>query len=267
MKTKLFRCLVISVLFIAVLGCSKASKEFPSANNEELSFLIGNVLVWENYWYGCWEKEFKAFMGAKKQMVSIAYDEKEKCYQVFVDELKTNLPFYKYDQWRVIDIQDYNDPRSTEEANRGEYESNKKNFDAVSVKKEISFSGRSFEVVKFDPFSAEKRQLIEKLFLEKVFSGDARKFIFDQLKQRTGKTKIVRLKVGNFKADYPWLYYYVEGIPYVGRVFYDTTTKKGIYEEMISIEETPMAAKYLNIKKRIDETGMVFKYEDDKFVR
>jgi len=62
------------------------------------------------------------------------------------------------------------------------------------------------------------------------------------------------VRVGGFSDKSPWIYYRIEGVPYVGMILYDPLTGEFIHNEAKYIDQIPGDNQYRNIYRAIEKS-------------
>lgn len=279
MKKNYFLTFIFALL--ATVKCFADGVDgFPNepGKEKELSKLIGEAYVWNHYWYNDWRKDFdKVFKVGKKEKIGVCFadnkSKEEKGYRIFFDKLPADMTFFKQNNsWYAPDVVGgyCDDERTSRKESLREYLDFKAKQTAPLKEFWILLGKDVFGVLNFGPFGEEKKKFIERVFLDRILKGNDLKFI-QKCAKRDSKTGIV-IKVGNFNFKYPVFYYYIEGLnsdkgmPFLGYVNFDTETKKIFFDDLISSEVPPVNKKYEQVIKRIDQTGMTFKYINGRFV-
>jgi hypothetical protein len=65
----------------------------------------------------------------------------------------------------------------------------------------------------------------------------------------------VVVHIGGFNSQSPWVYYHVEGMPYVGMMLIDPSSGEFIHDDFLSVHETNQETERENMVRAIDENG------------
>lgn len=67
--------------------------------------------------------------------------------------------------------------------------------------------------------------------------------------------KPLAIHIGGFNAQSPWIYYHIEGTPYLGMMLVDPATGRMLHDDLQYIHENPREAEYENVRRTVDESG------------
>lgn len=63
------------------------------------------------------------------------------------------------------------------------------------------------------------------------------------------------IHVGGFSTQSPWVYYYVQGMPFIGTMVVDPSSGGFIHDDFLYIHETPREAVLRSVRRAIDKSG------------
>lgn len=273
------------LIFFIVVSKSFADSAdgFPNVPGKEaeLAKLVGEVYVWNHWWFQDWKNNFdKNFELGKREVVGVCFnghDDKENMgYNIFFDKLIADISFFKQaDSWYVPGIvDDYQSFVGSGISERSEYfEFEKKQLCPIK-EFTVVFNKDVFNVLDFGKFTDEKKKFVEKSLMELIFTKKRLNWMKKNL-DVIPENEIV-IKVGNFNFNYPVFYYYIVGLnydggygeevmPYLGFVYFDIKSRKAFCEDFIASDGI-LRRKYKNAISRIDQTSATLYYKNGKFV-
>lgn len=251
-----------------IMGSTSAKSQVPGTMDVSgLSVSVGRAIVWDNYWFGYWGNKINRISSAGEILTGWPVPgENGKDIDVLVDEIHSELFCTRGNQPVCSTVSDYEDDLVSAGPDPQEYETRKQRSGAGRQKISIILTPTLLESIKFGSFDAPKIEKVERLFDEHILNKE----FFDAIRQghRPGLVHDpIRIRVGNFNLDSPFIYFYVEGDPYLQTVELDQFGNHFVHIDEWSIDSPPHTKDYPHAMKRIRENGASFVVKEGKLVK
>jgi len=115
-------------------------------------------------------------------------------------------------------------------------------------------SAKDLSVLTFDKPSQKQFRTVTNLIATHLSSA---KWLNEE-RIKKGLRGPLTVHVGGFNNESAWVYYRVEGIPYVGMTLYDPLTGEFIHDDVMYIDQIPGDNEYRNVSRAIDKDGTTF---------
>ena len=250
------RLLILVVVFaMSSWFCAEhPRRENPYLGVEES---IAEAFFWEHHWFGYWGDEFQEItsQGAGELHGLAARGRDADLVHVCIDEIRSIFYCYRNGEFVVRNLTSYNDTNFSSNLNTQQYEDQRHAKCEGGAPITVELGPQSQRLTRFGEFDGEKASLVEEIFEEILKTEDVLAFMKGQVNTHPS---VLRLRVGNFPSNTHWIYYYVEGAPYLGVIQWDSRVRRLVHHELKYMNETPAAPRFLNAKRRIDEDGAWF---------
>jgi hypothetical protein len=254
MKRRIEKLMAVIFIFLiaANFACTKESKN-------EIKNAIVDGVAWNNYWYGYWSKRgywkkdlYDGLVRAKKNSAANYVGMGKNEFNVFIDDMRTELLIDKFEKFAVISV---DDTWFRDDLSKNYYESKTA---SGADKNSILIELGKTEILNFGPFDENKENtlkgLFQKIFNREFFEGSPS--VCPALKKEKGVSGIV----GNFNLEYPQFFVLLKDCPYVMSVFCDFKKRNVYHVETIGYEVAPNKRNIKNLLGRIKETGHEFDF-------
>ena len=237
------------------------------ADISDLPEVVAKAIVWDNYWFGYWPNKVpKMAQSTTHLTVWPVRVPNEDAVYVFIDELHSVVHCYLDHAYYVQWIDDYEDPVLSAGPRLEEFEIDKHRYGVGQQSLSVVLGPETLSTIRFDRFGALKIAKVEQSFNNHILNKD----FFDEVKQYRSQEfaqKPIRIKVGNFNFDSPWIYYHVEGMEYLESIQFDSAGKSFVHLDSYSFTDPPHAWDYPHAIKRIAENGSWFVIKNGKLVK
>lgn len=249
MTTKIWFC----VLLLAVLpGACLADPQQSAAVEEQIS----RALVWDHYWYGDWETQWQGLPG---RPLTLHLKEENWALVACIDELKSVLHL---DPQSLVVVGSWVPlPELSAELNTLSYSKLRHDHcENGASSRTMTLHKEAFALVEFGPFTAEDETLIKRA-IESAIDDKWLDFVV----KRTGGGAI-RLRVSNPGQDAHWVLYFVEGLPYLGRIRLNDD-RSVASKDFLYVRETPHRKRYEHALMRLSQSGRWFTLRDRRLLK
>lgn len=244
---------LISLQFLPAI-C--AAYPLSDTEKKDIENFLSQTIYWQEYWFNIWsEKDFGEFIKNKTIEVFIAPEKNSPNYsKLYVNGLNTvfnlNSDGKNFLCYEII--------KSDTKAG---FESEKKVYGVGGDDFHLKFENEAKNILDFGPFDQNKINFL-KTELLKILDKNMQESIAGK---PAGKAHtVINLKVGNFNRNYPEIYFYVIGMPsYLGHIYFNITTGE-ILDKDLQYTGDVTPKEYLWEIKRIDETGIIVKFDNGK---
>jgi hypothetical protein len=125
---------------------------------------------------------------------------------------------------------------------------------AVITKGLMQLRADHLSVLAFEKPGQKGYSLITNTLTANLLSADTSKMLREEMAEDKASNPLA-VHVGGFSPQSPWVYYYVEGMPYVGTMLVNPSNGGFIHDDFLYIHENPREAAFKNIRRTIDKTG------------
>jgi hypothetical protein len=243
----------------ALCASLEPAKVVPLTQQEtvRMETSVARAVVWYRYWY---ERVSEA------QLRKQAAHSKPISYTLCLGENGEPCYYLEAYQWKVVlteiggerygfDVEDYRALArgDAKEAKRSYLEA-LKNESAVIGKGLLQLRPDHLSVLAFEKPGQKSYSLITNTLTTNLLSTDTSRMLREEMAEDKVSNPLA-VHVGGFSAQSPWVYYYVEGMPYVGKMLVDPSSGGFIHDEFLYIHENPREAALKNIRRAIDKSG------------
>ena len=168
---------------------------------------------------------------------------------VGIDALRGMLHCSDWDDLVAEDYSDYNDGSSSEFENEAMYRNFREQLFKEAALLHVHLTPGLYENVHFGRFCREKAEMVRHILKAAILHEDPPHVIAEWQSHRP-----IRVRVGNFGPESRFLYYYVDGKPYLGEIKLDRTRTRSEHDAFN--EEWPEIKVPM---RRINQDGAWFK--------
>ena len=251
---------LVLVLMVQHAVCApQESNQAPRMSKEQMVSLETNIaraVVWQLYW--C---EGKTSAQLRK-LISESRPMSYTLCRVEHEDLCVYLDAY---QWKVVltkigsehygfDVEDYKMLAGDAADHRRDYLEALKNEPAVLSKGTLTLRPEHLSVLAFDKPNEPRYRLVTNLVKTNLLDSN-------WLKKDMAANKVrgpLTVHIGGFTGQSPWIYYRVEGMPYVGMMLVNPSTMEFIHDDFLYVHENSREPAYENIELAIDRSGTKF---------
>jgi len=225
---------------------------------------VARAIVWDDYWFGYWEDRIPKMILEKRTLTGWPVPAKDgKGTYVLVDDLHGEFYCSREERPLCNTTADYEDALAPAGPDLPEYQARKRASGAGQQKITIDLEPKLLEAIKFGPFDASKIEKAERLFNQHVLNKE----FFESLRQGQASQsarRAVRIRIGNFNLDSSFIFFYVEGDPYLQTIELDARGNSFVHLDEWRIDSPPHLKDYPHAVKRIEENGSWFAAKDGK---
>lgn len=226
----------------------------PQANTVDEQ--ISRALVWNHYWYGDWEAQWRGLPG---RPLTVHLKEENWAVLACIDELQSVLHLDReslvvFGSWVPL-------PELSPELNSLSYAKLRhEHCESGALTRKITLRQEAFAVVEFGPFTAEDEALVKRA-IEPVIDDEWMAF----MTKRTGG-RAIRLRVSNPSREARWIPYFVEGVPYLGQIVLNEDGSIAS-KDFFYLRDTPHRKRYEHAMMRLRESGRWFTIRDGRLIK
>ncbi len=253
---------LLTILVLSAHNAVCAPQEFvkTAPTQQQVARLetsIARAVVWQLYW---WQGKTAAQL--RKQVA----ESKPMAYTLCRGENEEPCAYLDAYQWKVtltkiggeyygFEVEEYKALARGDaaEAKRSYMEALKQE-PAVITKGLMQLRPDHLSVLAFEKPGQKGYSLITNTLTTKLFSVDTSKMLREEMTEDKLSNPLA-VHVGGFSAQSPWVYYYVEGMPYVGIMLVDPSSGGLIHDDFLYIHENPREAVFKNMRQTIDRSG------------
>jgi len=254
------KIIIIFIVLTIIFSCT-SNNPIDVLDENKLSSAIGDFLKFETYWSGRWSERgywstnaSESLFKKNKIQVEYTYNKSGDCYKVFIDELRSILfltnknDFYyvsSFDDtwWKETDVNEFKEMKETA------CKFGCKNA-AITLSNKVPNKTTLYFTDK------EKLEKIKEIVKNDITEKERHSFILDLLK-KNGINKIT-VKIGISQLNYPSIYYFVSGIPFMGSIIYNPENFGVLSSDFFYWKELPDRKHYENIHKLIERNGLIY---------
>ncbi len=250
------RKIIFVFIAVIVLVSCKSNRPLDLIDEKKISSAISDYLKFETYWSGRWSERGYWTTNAstdlfKKNKIQItySYNKSSDCYKIFIDELRSVFFLTNKNGFYYVNS---SDDTWWKEADTNEFNELKANICKTGCKKiTVSLSGEPLNRIAINISDKEKMEKIKTIVKDDILKQKRHSFILGLLK-KYGLKKIT-VKIGINQLSYPGIYYFINGIPFMGSVIYDPESYEILSSDFFYWKELPDNKHYENIHKQIEK--------------
>lgn len=251
-----------AILVLAVRHAVCAPQESNQAvqmSAEQMAHLetnIAHAIVWQLYW--C---EGKTPAQLRKQVAKSQPTPYTLC-RVENEDLCVYLDAY---QWKIslteigsehygFDVEDYKMQAGDATDHRRNYMEALKNEPTIIAKGTLTLRPEHLSVIAFDKPGDQRYKAFTSLVTTNLLSSH---WLEKDMAANKVRGPLV-VHIGGFNEQSPWIYYSIEGMPYVGMMLVDPASGEFIHDDLLYIHENAREAAYENMQRAIGKNGTKF---------
>ena len=258
-NTNKAHAVILGVVMLVGMQSVCLSQGFPKKEIPQVQTAIAHAIVWQWYW-----RDGKTLPKIRRQISSNPSTPYTLC-QVENEDL---CAYLDVNQWKVVltqigtkhfdfDVVEYRTEADEPSEIRRIYLDELNHEPTIVTKGTLTLRLQDMSVLDFEKPGQEQYGAITNMLIHYLTSPDET----EMLKERITADKVhgpLILHIGAFSKQSPWVYYYIEGIPYVGTMLIDPSTGQFVHDDFVYIHENYREAEYKNIVSAIDANGVKF---------
>jgi hypothetical protein len=232
---------------------SAKAVQLSHAQVARLETNIAHAIIWQLYW--C---QGKTSAQLRKQIA----ESRPTPYTLCRGENDEPCVYLDGYQWKVVlteiggehygfDVEDYMALARDDAAEAKSIYLEALQHETILAKGTLTLRPEHLTVLAFDKPGDPRYKLITNLVTTNLLSSQ-------WLKKDMASNKVrgpLAVHIGGFTGQSPWVYYHIEGMPYVGTMLINPSSGEFIHDEFLYIHENPRESVFKNMQRAIDRSG------------